>query len=279
MEVIKIKRQSSQDYQSEDKFFKGLGLIFPDTMPKLVESNLKPKSICTEEQLMLRERIQRPDLVYDCEDNKSLLIEFQSTKPTTKRLDEMMCYLSYHKLYHNSLVQPRIICTDIEKTYTEKVYLTPDSYINFRLISLKKHNGDKILLNITDKINNNKELTELEQVFLALIPFTKLSIPIEDAIYEGAYLTNEAILTNKRCQELKALQSTISVKLVPEDKQDAIRRVIKMNNNLFKEEFKQAEKMGEQRGEQRGRKTERLEMVEKMRLNGIDENTIQKIIK
>lgn len=210
-----------------------------------------------------------PDCTLDCEGDITVAMDFQLTKPTKKQLIGMVDYMIYNLEKHDMVTQPCIMCADVNENYDEKLHLTPEDYVSFPIVSLKEHNGDEILSDIQKKVNSKEELTELEEAFLAFIPFTNLSIPIENAIYEGARLTNEVEIDYYTKQTIKLLQATIVGKIVPPNNQKAIKEVIRMNNDIFKEEFEEAE--------QKGREIGRLEIIEKMRQHGLDEDMIQKI--
>lgn len=213
--------------------------------------------------------LRGPDCTLDCEGDITVAMDFQLTKPTKKQLIGMVDYMIYNLEKYDMVTQPCIMCADVNENYDEKLYLTPEDYVSFPIVSLKEHNGDEILSDIKKKVNSKEELTELEEAFLAFIPFTNLSIPIENAIYEGARLTNEVEIDYYTKQTIKLLQATIVGKVVPPNKQRAIKEVIRMNNDIFKEEFEEAE--------QKGREMGRLEIIEKMRQYGLDEDMIQKI--
>lgn len=216
--------------------------------------------------------------MYQCENNLSILVEFFSTKPTQQRLKEILLYVVNDMVDNGNYVKPFILCTAIDEPETAKVYINSDQYVELPMVTLKSFDGDKILFNIKKKIGNKEKLDEMEQLFLALIPFTKLSIPPEDVLYEVSKLTNNTTIEENTLQCLKSAQATIAHKLVPDEKQEDISKVIRMNNNIFKKHFERAEAIGEEIGLKIGEERKEKELVQKMRENGYSEVEIQKLI-
>lgn len=272
--------------KEEDKFFKMFFDEFDNIALENFGFNDEILYSYSEEQIQAPIKILRPDSMFQCENNISILAEFQSTIPTKEKLLTIIQYMVNDAIENKNSVKALILCTDIEKSKTIKVEIGPNHTLEFPLYTFKCHEGDEILNTIENKIKNNKEITEREEMFLTLIPFTNLKIALDDAMLKAAELTNQIKINQDRLDIMKSLQFISATKFASKEKQQQIKNVIQMNSSLFNSGIEQGIEIGMERGRfegleeglERG-KSDGIEIglergLEKGRFEGMEEGTI-----
>ncbi len=129
------------------------------------------------------------DIIYKLEDGYHNF-EFQTGKLKTKDLIRFNLYQSMiMDKYKTENVKTTIIYTEkINKKTLNKI---KQSRYDMNIISLKDHNGDKILNNIKSKIKNNKKITQKDECNLAYLPLYQTETKPKDILYEVCLLTNQ----------------------------------------------------------------------------------------
>lgn len=97
--------------------------------------------------------------------------------------------------------------------------------------------GDKELLRVKQKVENNKRLDKEDEMRLALIPFTSLKRTLETIIYEIAKIINKAEMDETGREFLKGIIRHLNKKFVPKNDQS---RIIKEIDDIFEREVKKA---------------------------------------
>lgn len=97
--------------------------------------------------------------------------------------------------------------------------------------------GDKELLRVKQKVENNKRLDKEDEMRLALIPFTSLKRTLGTIIYEIAKIINKAEMDETGREFLKGIIRPLNKKFVPKNDQS---RIIKEIDDIFEREVKKA---------------------------------------
>lgn len=234
----------------EDKSLKAVAKEYPNGILRYCGLDEEVIEVFMGEQLQLKEITTRPDIIFSCKNNVSVIMEFQSTRPTEKRLLEIARYTLNERIEHENITKVVILSTVAEKTEITNLQIAYECYLPIASISLKDIDGEKELLKIKEKIKNNEMLDEDDELQLTLLPFTNIKQSVESAIYTTAKLTNKAKISQNGRNFIKEIQALLTEKFVSKNHKKQIKKEIEMYNELFKEEFDEAREMGREIGKE-----------------------------
>ena len=195
-------------HQSEDQLFKyatkedGIGLL-----KLLKESNANIKEIDFEsenltynptELVELDPKIYKTDMILEL-DHLIVLTEFQSTivkTPDEKRYRLYTALVDYAKRNNKPIIL--IVISTAEKTKINEYKINKDCVFTIPIVSLKDFDGDKIIINIENKIKNNQKITRHEMLNLALAPFMSSKKPLNKQI-EKTVKTLDEVRKSMKC--------------------------------------------------------------------------------
>lgn len=181
------------------------------------------KYIVLEEIDEIDNKIPLPDFVMELGDNFTVMIELQQTIPERKRLEELLLYILNETLRNGKEVYACMLCVDSQGKEIIELRLFPDFTIPIKVLSLKEKDGDKILEDVKNKIENNEEVDIEDGTLLALIPFTSLTIPIDEAMEIGVDLANK--ITDECIRDgVKRYQEKVIRKIFSAEKQKKLNK-------------------------------------------------------
>ncbi len=124
-------------------------------------------------------------------ENIYILFEFHKSPLTSRILLRNFQYLAEFRVRVKHPVAMHIISLDPLKRSVRSVQITPEWRFAPGFTFLIDFNGDKILSNIKNKLNNNIQLNEDDAYFLAVLPFTKHEKEMVEFVVELCYWVNE----------------------------------------------------------------------------------------
>ena len=116
-------------------------------------------------------------------DNVIVLTEFQSTPMRTQ--DDRRCRLytalvDYARKNNKPIIL--LVISTAEKTKIRRYKLNDECVFTIPVISLKDFDGDEVINNIINKLENNEKITPDEVLLLALVPFMSSKNSLEEQI-------------------------------------------------------------------------------------------------
>ena len=154
----------------EDMLFKNVSEEDIQILLEILEKESDSANIWTKELRLLNPTTYKPDLIIELDD-ENLIIEFQSTEVDNKFSRRAHTYVAItdQKKKNDKEVNIEVIST-----------AEPSKQINYRVnklntfkydvIGFEDYNGDEIIKDIEEKLENNTEITSKDSIFLSLAP-------------------------------------------------------------------------------------------------------------
>ena len=154
----------------EDMLFKNVSEEDIQILLEILEKESDSANIWTKELRLLDPTTYKPDLIIELDD-ENLIIEFQSTEVDNKFSRRAHTYVAItdQKKKNDKEVNIEVIST-----------AEPSKQINYRVnklntfkydvIGFEDYNGDEIIKDIEEKLENNTEITSKDSIFLSLAP-------------------------------------------------------------------------------------------------------------
>jgi hypothetical protein len=130
-------------------------------------------------------------------------------------------------------VRPHIVSLDEKKTPIPQVELFPGVFSNPKVTFLTDMDGEKVLNTITDKLDNQVELDEMDAYFLALMPFFRHEKSREDMLEFMCHFVNKIDVSEVLKYIIKLVQILSAKAMFADDKQEEILGVIKMGSTYI----------------------------------------------
>ena len=154
----------------EDMLFKNVSEEDIQILLEILEKESDSANIWTKELRLLDPTTYKPDLIIELDD-ENLIIEFQSTEVDNKFSRRAHTYVAItdQKKKNDKEVNIEVIST-----------AEPSKQINYRVnklntfkydvIGFEDYNGDEIIKDIEEKLENKTEITSKDSIFLSLAP-------------------------------------------------------------------------------------------------------------
>ena len=255
--------------QSEDKFFKGLGVKDVNTLINLIPLymlQINPEDLITNmvkfnptELMEIDLKAYRADLIIEL-DHVILIFEFQSTKIY---LDDKRRFNIYTAIKDRDRTGNKpiylIVFNTAEETHVIDYKINPASSFKILVISFKNQNGTEVLNNIDSKIKNNQKINQNEVSNLALSSFMTLETTLEEHLEKTVQTLNKLNTLKEESKFIFALVWILVDKFIVNDEtRQRLSNILSDNMKLMEEfgqrRYDEGKQEGEKRGEKRGEK-------------------------
>ena len=262
--------------QSEDKFFKGLGVKDVNTLINIIPLymlEINPKDLITnmvkfnpKELMELDLKAYRTDLIIEL-DHVILIFEFQSTRIY---LDDKRRFNIYTAIKDRDRTGNKpiylIVFSTVEETHVIDYKINPASSFKILVISFKNKNGTEILNNIDSKIKNNQKIYQNELSDLALSSFMTLETTLEEHLEKTVQTINK--LRNSIKEESKFVFTLLWLLVDKFIKNDEARKrlsnILSDNMRLLEECMQRKYEEGEKSGFEKGWDEKGLKVAEEL---------------
>ena len=231
-----------------DRSFKESASIYINELLKVlgIDENVLMEGKSEFAKTAMEDRIKSMDFV-GIGKNRIIHVECESTLPSlTKIRDNYLIYAFDLYEYYKKPVVTYVLVMDLDKNMTISMEWGENSHYTIHFISFKEINGEEILNNIENKINNNQELDAEEMFVLKTLLYTSFESKPEELLMKSVKLINNPSLIMGRYEKarIKYMQQYMCGKLIKEQYQEKIMEEIKMGDTLYDIEIrKEGEKV------------------------------------
>ena len=232
------------------------------------------------------------DMVVETANGYCIDFEFHKSRTTEDIILRNIQYVVGFRMDSKKLIKPYVISMAEAEKSVKKAKIWPEMEIEIPFIFFKNYDGDEILQQIKEKIENNTIIDDFDLFNLIFLPFMKHEKSDYEITKEIIRLVNEIELTEEQQYQIKACQIILTDIFIPEDEKEEMLKVVNMGSQFLeeyerklvedaekngkKEGIKEGMKEGFKKGEIEGKEKERIKLAKKLKKDNVP---MQKIIK
>ena len=201
-------------------------------------------------------------------------IEFQSQKPTLEDMVRFFEYdaalmRQYKKAVRTYIVTTANVLNPIRRSPMHNCCDPTPKFINFI-----DFNGDEILNRISDKVENNLDLTDKEQAELSLIAFFKTKNDLNTQLMKAAKIAASISRDKPYGEDICIIQKFFADKFA--ENCNEIYEVLTMRSKVIQERYERIKNEGKKEGKKEGNLQRAKKTAEKMLNDGFSTEDIMK---
>ena len=170
----------------EDQIFKNIAEEDVEVLLEITDKKSRTKKIWTKELRLIDPTTFKPDFIIELDD-ENLIIEFQSTEVNNKFSQRGHCYVAItdYKKENDKQVNLCVIST-AERSKNVSYRVNDTNTFNYEIKGNDIFDGEKIIKEIEEKYNQEKNITRKECIYFSLAPIMTKNGNIEQNIKKTA---------------------------------------------------------------------------------------------